>query len=254
MAPLISNIQTRRGDSIWSLYAQRIKGKTVGKEERKVAWLPFAVPQERKNSPILKHDVDNIRGDIIGSMIMRNLSQIFSFNNMEMNRTLWDDGTWVKEFSENVVMDSKLRESRLISSLYRVSALEHHLKPESSVLEIAKELFHSKMARNFEAEAEKIFTEMPAHMSRFRSAQPNIRPRYRISEAVVKLEKLGYTDFEIRGDGSEGVVFKKDDLAIKVHHENVQFNNEALNLMGKLSVKSVSCLPNNFRLQYSERL
>ena len=41
-----------KGDSIWALYAQRIKGKTVGKEERKVAWLPFAVPQERKNSPI----------------------------------------------------------------------------------------------------------------------------------------------------------------------------------------------------------
>ena len=252
MAPLISNIQTRRGDSIWALYAQRIKGKTVGKEERKVAWLPFAVPQERKNSPILKHDVDSIRGDIIGSMIMRNLSQIFSFNNMEMNRTLWDDGGWEKEFSENVVMDSKLRESRLISSLYRVSALEHHLEHESSVLEIAKEFFHSKMARNIEDEIEKTFTEIPANMSRFRSAQPKIRPLHRIPEAVVKLEKLGYTDFEIRGDGSEGVVFKKDDLAIKVHHENVQFNNEALNLMGKLPAKSVSCLPNNFKLQYSE--
>ncbi len=76
MAPLISSIQTRRGDSIWSLYAQRIRGKTVGKEERKVAWLPFAVPQERKNSPILKHDVDNIRGDIICSKIMRNYPDI----------------------------------------------------------------------------------------------------------------------------------------------------------------------------------
>ena len=79
-----------KGDSIWALYAQRIKGKTVGKEERKVAW--FLLQSQRLNSPILKHDVDNIRGDIIGSMIMRNLSQIFSFNNMEMNRTLWDDG------------------------------------------------------------------------------------------------------------------------------------------------------------------
>ena len=252
MAPLISNIQTRRGDSIWSLYTQRIKGKTVGKEERKVAWVPFAVPQERKNSPLSKHDIDNIRGDIIGSMIMRNLSQIFSFNNMEINRTLWDDGGWEKEFSENVVADSKLRESRLISSLYRVAALEQHLEHESSILEISKKLFNSKIGGNIEAEIEKIFIEMPAHMSRFRSAQPKIRPRYRISEAVVKLEKLGYADFEIRGDGSEGVVFKKKDLAIKVHHENVQLNNESLNLMGELSAKSVSCLPNNFELQYSE--
>ena len=108
------------------------------------------------------------------------------------------------------------------------------------------------MARNIEAEIEKTFTEIPANMSRFRSAQPKIRPLYRISEAVVKLEKLGYTDFEIRGDGSEGVVFKKEDLAIKVHHENVQFNNDALNLMEELAAKSVSCLPNNFKLQYSE--
>ena len=124
MAPLISNIQTRRGHSIWSLYAQRIKGKTVGKEERKVAWVPLAVPQERNNFQILKHDVANIRGDIIGSMIMRNLSQTFSLYKMEMNRRLWEDGGWEKEFSENVVMDSKLREARLISSLYRVAALE----------------------------------------------------------------------------------------------------------------------------------
>ncbi len=128
---------------------------------------------------------------------------------MEMNRTLWDDGAWVKEFSENVVMDSKLRESRLISSLYRVSALEHHLEHESSTLEIAKEFFHSKMARNIETEVERIFTEMPAHMSRFRSAQPNIRPRYRISEAVVKLHNLGYTDLRFVEMVSEGVVFRK---------------------------------------------
>jgi len=252
MAPLISNIQTKRGDSIWSLYAQRIKGKTVGKEERKVAWVPFAVPQERKNSPLSKHDIDNIRGDIIGSMIMRNLSQIFSFNNMEMNRKLWGDGGWEKEFAENVVVDSKLRESRLISSLYRVAALEQHLEHESSILEISKEFFNSKIGENIEAEIEKIFKEMPAHMSRFRSAQPKIRPRYRISEAVVKLEKLGYTDFEIRGDGSEGVVFKKDDLAIKVHHENVQLNNESLNLMSELPAISVSCLPKNFAVLNKE--
>jgi broad specificity phosphatase PhoE/2-polyprenyl-3-methyl-5-hydroxy-6-metoxy-1,4-benzoquinol methylase/GT2 family glycosyltransferase len=254
MAPLISNIQTRRGDSIWSLYAQRIKGKTVGKEERKVAWVPFAVPQERKNSPISKHDIDNIRGDIIGSMIMRNLSQIFSLKNMEMNRTLWDDGGWEKEFSENVVVDSKLRESRLISSLYRVAALEQHLENESSILEIAKEFFHSKIGGDIEAEIEKIFKEMPAHMSRFRSAQPKIRPRYRISEAVVKLEKLGYTDFEIRGDGSEGVVLKKADLAIKVHHAGFKLNDECLNLMGELSTTSVSFLPKNFAVLNKEPL
>jgi len=70
---------------------------------------------------------------------------------------------------------------------------------------------------------------------------------------VESLEKLGgYTGFEIRGDGSEGVVFKKDDLAIKVHHEGVQLNDESINLMSKLSAKSVSCLPNNFKLQNSE--
>mgnify|MGYP004175603615 CR=1 FL=1 len=107
-----------------------------------MAWLPFAVPQERKNSPILKHDVDNIRGDIIGSMIMRNLSQTFSLSNMDMNRILWDDGGWEKEFSENVVMDSKLREARFISSLYRAAALEKHLEHESPILEIAAEFDH----------------------------------------------------------------------------------------------------------------
>ena len=57
---------------------------------------------------------------------------------MEMNRRLWEGGGWEKEFSENVVMDSKLRESRLISSLYRVAALEHHLEHVSSVLEIIR--------------------------------------------------------------------------------------------------------------------
>ena len=49
MAPLISNIQTRRGDSIWALYAQRIKGKTVGGRTKVACTL---IPQERNNSQI----------------------------------------------------------------------------------------------------------------------------------------------------------------------------------------------------------
>jgi 2-polyprenyl-3-methyl-5-hydroxy-6-metoxy-1,4-benzoquinol methylase/GT2 family glycosyltransferase len=253
VAPLISNIQTRRGDSFWSLYAQRIEGRIIGNEYRKVNWVPFAVPQERNNSPVETHDINNIRGDIIGSMIMRNLSQIFSSNQMVMNRKLWDDGGWEKGFAENVLMESKLREARLISNLYRVVTLEQYMGHDSSNIEIAKKLFNSIIGDDIIIEIENIFKEMPANMSRFRSSQPKIRPRYRISEAVKNLRIFGdYTDFEMRGDGSEGVVFKNEDLAIKVHHDGIKLSDENINLIIKFSTTSVSCLPKNFKLQNSE--
>jgi len=255
VAPLISNIQTRRGDSFWSLYAQRIEGRTIGNEYRKVNWVPFAVPQERGNSPVETHDIENIRGDIIGSMIMRNLSQLFPANNMAMNRKLWGDGGWEKDFAENVVMESKFRESRLISNLYRVVTLEQYLGHESSNIEIAKELFSSQIWDNIVIEIENVFKEMPANMSIFHSSQPKIRPRYRISEAVENLRIFGdYTDCEMRGDGSEGVVFKNGDMAIKVHHKGLSLNEDNINLITNISKKSLTCLPKNFRLLDREPL
>lgn len=249
MAPLISNIQTRRGDSFWSLYAQRIEGRTIGNENRKVSWIPFALPQDRNNFPVTKHAIENIRGDIIGSMMMRNFSLIFPINNMAMNRKLWEDGGWEKGFAENVVMESKLREARLISNLYRVVTLEQYLEHDSSNIEIAKELLNSEIPDNIEAEIEHIFKEMPTNMSRFRSAQPKIRPRYKITEALETLKDFGgFGGSEIRGDGSEGVIFKNGDLAIKVHHEGVSLNDDNIKLITKLSANSVACLPKNFRV------
>ena len=249
VAPLIADIQTRRGDSFWSLYAQRISGKSIVGENRKVSWIPFAVPQARTNTPVNKYDIDNLRGDIIGSMIMRELSNTFPLDSMRENRDLWDRGGWEKKLAENATGESKLRESRLISSLYRANKLGVFLESETSYFEIASHLFRTEMPPEIESEIEIFFQELPQSTSLFHSAQPKIRLRYRLVEAIEVLKGYGdFVDAELHGDGSEGVVFRKGEKAIKIHHNGLLLEEENIALISGLTGQSIDCLPKNFTL------
>ena len=246
---LISGIQARRGDSLWALYCQRIGSNTVGKEERKVRWIPFAVPQDRKISDAPNLNIDNIRGDIFGSMILRGLSRAFPFGRMKENRTKWELGGWEKQIASDAVLQSRVRESRLISSLFRSASLEDYLVSESPIKEIAVNLFNTRFPEDSEDIIERIFVEMPSKMSIFRSAQPKIRPRYKIESAIVKLnQNPDFQDSEVMGHGSEGVVFRKGDIAIKVYHDDLSLDQENAGLIADLGSSSVSCIPKNFKI------
>ena len=249
MAPLISDIQARRGDSLWALYSQRIGSNTVGKEERKVRWIPFAVPQDRKSSEAPNLNIDNIRGDIFGSMILRGLSRAFPFGMMKENRTKWELGGWEKELASDAVLESRVRESRLISSLFRSASLEDYLGSESPTKEIAMNLFNTRFPEDSEDIIERIFVEMPSKMSIFRSAQPKIRPRYQIGSAIAKLDQIAdFRDSEVVGHGSEGVVFRKGDIAIKVYHDDITLDQENADLITDLGHSSMLCIPKNFTI------
>ena len=253
MAPLISGIQTRRGDSLWALLSQRIESSTVGKEERKVSWIPFAVPQDRKISEAPNLNIDNIRGDILGSMILRGLSRAFPFGMMKENRTKWELGGWEKELASDSVSESRIRESRLISSLFRSASLEDYLGSECSRKEIALNLFNSRFPEDAEDIIEMIFVEMPTKMSIFRSAQPKIRPHWQIESAIAKLDQHAkFRDYEVIGHGSEGVVFRKGEIAIKVYHDGISLDQENADLISELGQASISCIPKNFTIVQNE--
>ncbi len=253
MAPIVSDIQARRGDSLWALYSQRIGSNTVGKEERNVRWIPFAVPQDREISESSNFEIGNIRGDILGSMIHRGLSKAFPLGLMKENRTKWEHGGWERELATDAVSEARLRESRLISSLLRSSSLEEYLGSKSRKKEIAKSLFNTRFPEDTEEIIERIFIEMPSNMAKFRSAQPKIRPNHRIESAVAKLDKLsGFRDSEIVGHGSEGVVFRKGGVAIKVYHDGISPYREISDLISRYSESSISCIPKNFRIVQTE--
>ena len=253
MAPLISDIQARRGDSLWALYSQRIGSNTVGREERKVRWIPFAVPQDRKSSEAPNLNIDNIRGDIFGSMILRGLSRAFPFGMMKENRTKWELGGWEKELASDAVFESRVRESRLISSLFRSASLEDYLGSECPRKEIAMNLFNTRFPEDAEDIIERIFVEMPSKMSIFRSAQPKIRPHCQIESAIAKLDQLAkFRDSEVVGHGSEGVVFRKGEIAIKVYHDGISLDQENADLISDLGQASTSCMPKNFTIVQTE--
>ena len=249
VAPYAGGIQSRRGDSMWCLYSQRIGGKTVGKERRRVSWIPFAVPQSRAFSKLANDDIENLRGDIMGSMIMRVLGDIFPPGQMSENRKIWERGGWESYLSERVIEGSLLREARLISNLYRANKIERLLGTEETHKETLDCLYRDKMAHAAGAELELFFDGLPQNMTSFRSAQPKIRPQHKIADAIVALGDYGdYAGAEVMGHGSEGVVFRKDGVAIKVHHEGQKLERGFIEIISKLGEQGVDCLPNNFTI------
>ena len=249
IAPLFGNIQTRRGDSLWSFFSQRIASRTRGKEKRKVKWIPFAMPQERESNKNIKHNLENIRGDIIGSMMIKELSLKFPPGCMDENRRKWIKGGWSEDISHKIVEKSRQREARLISSLYRVMTLESYLDSKTSVAEILEHLYHSDYEYELRNDIQKFLDELPSDMIDFRSLQPKIRPRYRIIEARRNLKKYANMEnLDVKGDGSEGVVFKQNEKAVKVYHNDISLANNYFDHIKEIDYGSIKCLPDNFEI------
>ena len=55
----------------------------VGTENRRVGWIPFAVPQSRIETPRTAPTIEHVRGDILGGMFLRELDSIFNINEMK---------------------------------------------------------------------------------------------------------------------------------------------------------------------------
>ena len=119
VAPNCGGIQFRRGDSIWALWTQRIRGLNVGKGNRRVGWIPFAVPHSRIENPRTASTIEHVRGDILGSMFLRELNSIFKINEMKNNRAIIGKDDWFVGVQDRTLLASKRREARLISNIFR---------------------------------------------------------------------------------------------------------------------------------------
>ena len=79
---------------------KELKAKQLERKNGKWLGYPLEVPQERKNLEILKHDVANIRGDIIGSMIMRKFISDLPPQQHGNESQIMEGGGWEKEFQK----------------------------------------------------------------------------------------------------------------------------------------------------------
>lgn len=254
VAPNCAGIQFRRGDSLWATWAQRIMGLNVGKEHRRVGWIPFAIPQRRRLNPSFSPKIEHIRGDILGSMFLREIQSIFKVGSMQENRRFFDSSDWFGDIGEITVLSARKREARLISSMFRTRQLAEMLGYEKSQIPMLENFWTSEFSNNIDTDLKEFCYSFSRDIMSFRSSQPKFRPGHIVESAwQIYLDYGGTKEAEIVGQGSEGVIFKEGGRATKIFHEWITLE-ENLALLEVLVERNekVECLPNRMNIEQFE--
>ena len=253
VAPNCGGIQFRRGDSIWALWTQRIRGLNVGKENRRVGWIPFAIPQSRIENPRTAPTIGHVRGDILGSMFLRELNSIFKINEMKNNRAIIGKDDWFFGVQDRTLLASKRREARLISNIFRTNQLSRMLGYPANQEEIIEDLWNSTFPETVSRDLEGFCRSFATDLVKFRSKQPKFRPGHRIESAwKIFLQYGGTENATVVGQGSEGVVFKERGRATKILHEGLSLDKESREILEGLTVEEARLisLPTNLKIEY----
>ena len=253
VAPNCGGIQFRRGDSIWALWTQRIRGLNVGTENRRVGWIPFAVPQSRIETPRTAPTIEHVRGDILGGMFLRELDSIFNINEMKNNRSIIGKDDWFIGVQDRTLLASKRREARLISNIFRANQLSRLLGYPANQEETIENLWDSTFPETVSRDLESFCRSFAIDLVKFRSKQPKFIPGHRIGSAwKVFLQYGGTENATVVGQGSEGVVFKEGGRAIKILHEGLSLDKESLDILDGLTFEGARLisLPTNLKIEY----
>jgi len=251
VAPNCGGIQFRRGDSIWAMWAQRIWGPRVGKEKFSVGWIPFAIPQNRISEPQVSLTCEHIRGDILGSMFLRELQSLFTVDEIEKNRGIIESSNWFNGLEERTILASMRREARLISNIFRINQLAKLMGKESSRTSKIEDFWSSTFPQSVSTDLEEFCSNFVKNVVKFRSLQPKFRPGHRVEGAWQYYLDFGGSETAlVGGHGSEGVVFKEGSRATKVFHEGVSLTEENMAILTELSTekKQIKCLPKNLKI------
>ena len=153
VAPNCGGIQFRRGDSLWTQWVALEAPESI-------CSIPLAVPQIRLVPPPALNSVNSIRGDIAGSMLVRAIKGIKSVSEISSS-----------ELDINILLGSKLRESRLIANLLRVLHLmrfigieEHYIK---KIEDLSYSLFNEDWPESFTNDLDSFLNEIYTSMKIF---------------------------------------------------------------------------------------
>ena len=147
VAPRCGGIQFRRGDTIWSQLIEQSNPELI-------CTIPLALEHSRIKSPDTFGKIDSVRGDILGSMFTR------AMINQNLN-------------SQSIIINSRLRESRLIMNLirteYLLNSLQYNEKSISELQLFTKKLTETPFPRDLESELTQFIGEMDDKVNNFRN-------------------------------------------------------------------------------------
>lgn len=153
VAPSCGGIQFRRGDSLWTQWV-------VLEAPESIRSIPLAVTQIRLIFSDPTYSVKSIRGDIAGSMLVREIKEVKSMHEIPSSA-----------LPNRVLFGSKLRESRLITNLLRVSHLMQFIGLEQRYIlqidELCSLLINQEWPESITDDLEQFLADISTSMQTF---------------------------------------------------------------------------------------
>ena len=123
ISPIIQDNALRRSDTLWTILNQRLGGRIIGHERKKVCYVPVHLPHNRRVYEEIRDPVSHLREDVLGSGITRALDTHFqNFDKFEQFSTTMSEEI-ASEIVDEAIQFSQQRNARLIGNLYRVTGL-----------------------------------------------------------------------------------------------------------------------------------
>ena len=154
IAPNCGGIQFRRGDSLWTKWIELENNELI-------CGIPLVVTQKRSKTKGMDLDIHAIRGDIAGSMLVREIQALSCVD--DVSKT---------SIPLEILSNSKRREARLIVNLKRIEILLELLNQNEELIQEIKLmnnlLISNNWPHNFTHDLGKFLDELSESMKIFR--------------------------------------------------------------------------------------